>query len=240
VTTRLGRQRRRRPADEIRAVALDAAEACFIRFGIEQTTIDDIVRAAGIPRATLYRHAGGRDDLLIAVILAEIDRVLARLSRYIATRTTLADIVVDGTLEAIKLVRQNPLLSVFASGPAVIGATISEQALAGLLQRLRGFVEPIFEPAQRAGLLRGDLSVPDAVEYLVRTIESQLSFEAPWRRTAAQQREYLRQTLLPVFIPDDALATGHLLHAGGGSRQGVEDWDPTPTESQGSLRWRDG
>lgn len=208
MVTTVGRQRRRRPTDETRAEVLDAAEACFTRYGIQQTTIDDIVRTAGIPRATLYRHAGNRDDLLVAVTLREIDRVFAKLDRYIASRHTPADVIVDGTLHAIELVRLSPLLSnLFTSAPATLTETISEQALAGLLERLHQFVTPFFEPGEAAGLLRQGLTVPDAVEHLLRTIQSQLSFDIPRRRTDAQRRDYLRRTLLPVFVPDTTTNT---------------------------------
>lgn len=208
MATTLGRQRRRRPTDETRTAVLDAAEACFNRYGLQQTTIDDIVRAAGVPRATLYRHAGSRDDLLVAVTLREIDRVVAKLTRYVAGRATLDDVIVDGTLHAIKLVRQSPLLSaLFANATAVLDDTISDQAIDGLLARLQEFVTPFFEPAQTAGLLRPGLTVPDAVEHLLRTIQSQLTFDTARRRTEAGRRQYLRQTLLPVFVPD-AVAGG--------------------------------
>lgn len=203
MATTLGRQRRRRPTDETRTAVLDAAEACFDRYGIQQTTIEDIVRAAGIPRATLYRHAGSRDDLLVAVTLREIDRVFVKLGRYLAGRHTLAEVIVDGTVHAIELVRQSPLLSaLFANASAVLDNNISDQALDGLLHRLHELVTPFFVPAQASGSLRAGLSVPDAVEHLLRTIQSQLSFDLPGGRTDAQLRDYLRHTLLPVFVPD--------------------------------------
>ncbi|MHB1711372.1 MAG: TetR/AcrR family transcriptional regulator [Acidimicrobiales bacterium] len=203
MVTTVGRQRRRRPSDEIRATVLDAAEACFSRYGIQQTTMQDIVAAAGVRRATLYRHAGSRDDLLIAVTLREIDRVFIELDRYVASRGTVADVIVDGTCHAIELVRQSPLLSgLFASAPSLLDNTISEPALASLFERLHEFVAPVFEPAQAAGLLRRDLNVPDAVEYLLRTIHSQITFEVTGRRSESERHRYLRMTLLPVFVPD--------------------------------------
>lgn len=202
MATTIGRQRRRRPTKETRTAVLDAAEDCFTRYGIEQTTIEDIVRAAGVPRATLYRHAGNRDELLVAVTLREIDRVLTELDHYVSGCATLADAVVDGTIHAIALVRKSPLLmALFTGAHTVVGPPTSERALEQLLERVHQFVATILEPGRAAGLLRADLTVPDAVEHLLRTMQSQLSFELPGR-TDAQRRAYLCRTLLPVFVPD--------------------------------------
>jgi len=34
---------------------MDAAEACFDKYGIAKTTMDDIAKEAGVSRPTLYR-----------------------------------------------------------------------------------------------------------------------------------------------------------------------------------------
>src|SRR6478752_5691283 len=75
---------------------LDAAEACFARDGISKTTVEDIARAAGISRATVYRSfSDGRDEIVLGVVVREADRYLTRLDGRIAGRADLADAIVE-------------------------------------------------------------------------------------------------------------------------------------------------
>jgi AcrR family transcriptional regulator len=202
----LGRQRRRRRADETQAAILDAAEECFTRYGIAQTTIDDIVRVAKVPRATLYRHAGGKDDLLVAVTLREIDRFFEKLGRYVATRTNLVDVLVDGTLYSLKILRGSELLRRMLANEAIAtSARLTGQTIDLAAERMAAFVQPLFEVGQRDGVIRPELTVHDGVEVFMRTIGSLLMVRPPWPRTAAEQRAYVRRALVPVFIADAAL-----------------------------------
>ena len=54
---------------------LDAAASCYTRFGLAKTTVEDVAQAAGVSRATLYRHFKNRDELLVAVIAREAGRL---------------------------------------------------------------------------------------------------------------------------------------------------------------------
>ena len=47
---------------------LDAALDCYVRQGIGATTLEDVARAAGVGRSTLYRYVDNRDDLLLKVV----------------------------------------------------------------------------------------------------------------------------------------------------------------------------
>src|SRR4051812_35705519 len=59
---------------------LDATVACIARHGVSHTTIDDIARAAGCGRATVYRaFAGGKDAVVVAAGARELERFLAGL-----------------------------------------------------------------------------------------------------------------------------------------------------------------
>ena len=75
---------------------LDAAEECFTRFGVSKTTVEDVARAAGISRATVYRYfSDGRDEIILGVVVRETDRYLTRLSSRIARQAGLAEAIVE-------------------------------------------------------------------------------------------------------------------------------------------------
>lgn len=54
-----------------RLLILNAAAACFARYGYAKTTLDDIGRAAGLNKASLYYYFPNKDELFIQVVLRE-------------------------------------------------------------------------------------------------------------------------------------------------------------------------
>jgi AcrR family transcriptional regulator len=51
----------------------DAALVTFARRGYEAARVEDICQTAGIARATFYRHFGGKDDVLTALVDQLVD-----------------------------------------------------------------------------------------------------------------------------------------------------------------------
>ena len=51
----------------VRERLLDAAEGCLEQFCPEKTSMEDVARAAGMSRATVYRYFENRDALLLGV-----------------------------------------------------------------------------------------------------------------------------------------------------------------------------
>jgi AcrR family transcriptional regulator len=56
---------------------LDAAARVFARYGFRKTTMGDIVREAGVARATVYKHFGTKEAIFIAVLHREYREMLA-------------------------------------------------------------------------------------------------------------------------------------------------------------------
>jgi AcrR family transcriptional regulator len=57
-----------RPEDTTRAAVLDAAAACFARYGPRKTTMQDVARSARCARATVYAHFRGKEALYAALL----------------------------------------------------------------------------------------------------------------------------------------------------------------------------
>lgn len=51
-----------------RATILDAAGTLFAKQGVAQTTIDEIAEGAGVSSGSVYRHFGGKQEILVAFI----------------------------------------------------------------------------------------------------------------------------------------------------------------------------
>jgi len=67
---------------------MDAAEACFDKYGIAKTTMDDIAKEAGVSRPTVYRHFSDRDTLILAVVLRRSRQLIERAQKAIRRYAT--------------------------------------------------------------------------------------------------------------------------------------------------------
>lgn len=191
---------KRRSAEEIRELGLTGAAACFRELGVAGTSVDDIVHASGVARSTLYRHLGDRDDLLLAVTLREIEQLHAVLTARIAASSSVVDLLVEGVLGAVELVNESAVLRELLENPALLASEVSDQGLQALVEQLVTFVEPLAEGHH--GSIRPDLDVGLAVECLVRTIASLVTMRVRRERDPDDLRRYLRQSLVPIFVPD--------------------------------------
>src|SRR5690606_41742447 len=98
--------------DATRERIIDAAEECFGRFGVAKTTVEDIAAAAKLSRATVYRSiSGGRDELILAVVVRELHRFLDRLAERLRRERTVPEEIVEGTLDATEYVRSAPTIA---------------------------------------------------------------------------------------------------------------------------------
>jgi len=53
--------------EEKRDIIINAAEGQFVRFGFRKTTMEDIAKAAGIGKATLYYYFKSKEDIFAAM-----------------------------------------------------------------------------------------------------------------------------------------------------------------------------
>jgi AcrR family transcriptional regulator len=90
---------------------IDGALACIARQGVAKTTLDDVARAAGCSRATVYRaFPGGKDAVLRAVVDTEVSRFFSALAVRMGAATDLEDVLVAGMTEAATRVAGHPAL----------------------------------------------------------------------------------------------------------------------------------
>ncbi len=140
---------------------VDGALRCLARQGIAKTTVDDIARAAGLSRATVYRtFPRGKEGICAAVVETEVARLFSSLAVAMGEATDLEDVLVAGMVEAARRLR-------------------SHGALNYLLAHEPGAVLPFltFRELDRVLLVAGDLAAP----FFARWLEpEQASRAAEW------------------------------------------------------------
>ena len=146
-------------APDQRAVALDAALACFVRQGIAATSLRDIARVAGVTPALLHYYFGDRQQLLAAVVSERVmPAFLSVRERLAQAGDDVSDIVaafVCGVTDAIARHPWWPQLwvrEVLCEGGALRDLLV--QRIAPDIARL---LAGRFAAAQAAGRLNADL-----------------------------------------------------------------------------------
>lgn len=109
------------PFDDTKAKLVAAATKQVELFGIQRTTMEDVAKRAGVSRVTVYRHFPGRDELIGAVLLREVERFLADLGEHLEALRTDEERIVEGFVYTVVQLRSHALLRQLVEGePEVV------------------------------------------------------------------------------------------------------------------------
>lgn len=188
--------------EQAREHILDATEACFARFGLEKTTIDDIADEAGISRSMIYRHFNGRDELLTGVLARLTDRFTADLAARVDDHATLGEFIVAAITDVVVTARADPTIATMFAGPDRSAASSAVAGSDDIKTRARTFAHQILERAgsERMHELRDGLSVDAAADHLVLIGLALIQGYGP--TDAAHIRRYLDDFVLPALVRD--------------------------------------
>lgn len=71
---------------KVRRSIVEAASSIFSRYGYRKTSMDDIAKAFGMGKASLYYYFKGKEDIFEAVVVHEADLLRASLIEILASR----------------------------------------------------------------------------------------------------------------------------------------------------------
>jgi len=175
-----------------------AALHCYERFGLEQTSLEQVAEQAGMSRATVYRHAKNRRELLNKVFIRDAQKALEALSEAMQQYEKLPDIVMESTLF---LNRRRHHADVQNLLDKQSGQIIESHGMP--VELLRLFAEKTLrEPYQKAcanNELPDGLTLDMLTDWLGRMMRSLLLEPPEFSRDEAAMRQYLRMVLLPIF-----------------------------------------
>ena len=171
---------------------LDAADELFARQDAATVGMNEIARAAGCSRATLYRYFENRDVLYTAYVHRETYRIFRALGTRIADIADPRERLIEGVVTALRSVRESPALSSwFASTQRPIGGEMAERS-----DVIKGLTEAFL-----ASLNIDDRPVEPRARWLVRVMISLLIFPG---RDEADERAMLREFVLPTITTETA------------------------------------
>ncbi|MEJ7832215.1 MAG: helix-turn-helix domain-containing protein [Nocardioides sp.] len=145
---------------------LDAARDVFETYGARRANVDDIARAAGVSRSTLYRRFPTKDTLLVAVVDRESGVFLDELDRLAADLPP-QEAVIECFVQGIALMRDIPVIGRLAqTEPEVI------TGMPGRGPALLAHSDRIAQALRRSGALMPDDELHLVAELLLRLASS--------------------------------------------------------------------
>jgi AcrR family transcriptional regulator len=89
---------------------LDAAFHRITEVGLSRTTVEDVARAAGLTRQTIYRYFPSKDRLVMELVLREEERFLDGVRAAFAATDDLEEALYEAVLFCLTWAREHPLL----------------------------------------------------------------------------------------------------------------------------------
>lgn len=182
------------------AKILDAALECYRARGIAHTSLDEVAKAAGIGRTTLYRYVDNREDLLNKVVWRDAQQQQEEMSVLVRYHDNLADSLVDSIVYIMRGRRTRPMnVLLFGSGDdAVIDqVNLSPANFYGMAERM---LEPLFVKALNEGRIREGVTLEQLSQWVARIILSLISFPEGYLEDEKALREFLETFLVPSVV----------------------------------------
>lgn len=184
----------------MQAQLLDAAEACFERFGIAKTTMEDVARAGGVSRATVYRYFADREALVLASITRRARLNIPRAQAHIQRFPSFGEKLVEGLIYNVDRGHKDPVVQLLVTGdqPGLAARVLGGEGVSH--QLTYELWEPILQAAQQNGEMRAELDLRDAARWLARITTMMVSQEEGMRLAPDELRRELRTFLVPAFL----------------------------------------
>jgi len=178
---------------------LDAAEELFTRHDPSSVGMNEIAKAAGCSRATLYRYFENREALRTAYVNRETYRLFDAIKEKISGIAEPRERLSAGIVTTLRLVRESPALSSwFAITQPPIGGELAERSDV-ITALAASFVNSLGGDDQAAAQSRA--------RWLVRVITSLLIFPG---RDVADEQAMVEEFVVPIVVPVEQSAA----HAG--------------------------
>ncbi|NTX07511.1 TetR/AcrR family transcriptional regulator [Myxococcus sp. CA040A] len=159
-----------------RASILEAAEAVFAEQGASAST-EAVAAHAGVAIGTVFRHFPTKPDLLQAVVMNLLDRLITEVDAMVENQGAVTALF-EFCARVMAVSARNR--AVFAR----LAETGVQVRVGDALTRLRPAIDVLLERAQKAGTVRGDLLPTELVALLAALCQEALTdaWSEPFRQ----------------------------------------------------------
>jgi AcrR family transcriptional regulator len=187
----------RHPDVDLDAV-LDAAAACYLRYGVAKTTAVDIAAVLGISRATLYRRFGSHEAIFLEVLARESAAMAADAEAHLAGIDDPDERMLEGMVFAIGESRRRPVHAAVFGGESAAWAASQAFNVEALRRISDELLRPVLAGALAEGSLREE-DMADLVDWILRVLISYAAVPGDGGRTPDDIRRQLAAWFLPAF-----------------------------------------
>lgn len=182
-------------ADERTVRFYRAAVTCVERDGLAATSVEDVARAAGSSRATLYRtFPGGRDQLIAETVAWEVAAFFTRIEQAVVAEPDVESKLAAGLAFGHLAIADHALLQrLLRTEPEALLSSLS--VTTGLvLDAIADYVLDELTVAADEGRLRPGVDLAEAADHLARLFLSYLGSAGRWDLTDPVQVRHLVRT----------------------------------------------
>ena len=187
--------RRRNVREDIYAAALES----FERQGVRGTLMEDVARAAGVSRPTIYYYFPDKDALVLEVIVRQVREIHRRIRERIRVEDGLPAMI-EASLTTIRLSAEDQYVRLLTQpDTAGLTARLAESDIVMGLQRELWY--PLLEAARDRGELRTDRDFDDIIRWITFVEFSLISNGDVFGFASDDCREVLSTYLVPSLRP---------------------------------------
>jgi AcrR family transcriptional regulator len=186
---------------------LTAAGELMDRFTVAKTTMDDVAKAAGIARQTVYKHFRGKEDLLVGLFVQQMVQNQHPKLRKLGDRKPSVDNLVTLFLTELELARQ------FSHYNGTLDPQVAPQMAelvfhAPILFETRESLWlPILDRYRDAGVLRPELDPRSVVRWITYQEFWLLTHPSVLCENDAELRYYAREFIVGALVHESALSS---------------------------------
>ncbi|MCW2524630.1 MAG: putative transcriptional regulator, TetR family [Frankiales bacterium] len=158
---------------------------------LDEVNIETVARAAGVSRATAYRHFGDRDGLLSRAVIEISRRNAHELAQRQASLPTVAAKIEEAFAFMAASLRQDRVIM------HVVAPHQSEEMARAFNALSMELVAPMYRAAQADGQLRDDLTVEEIIAWL----NEQRQVVVGLGLSEEDTRVWVRKFVLPALRP---------------------------------------
>lgn len=173
---------------------LAAARACFERYGIKKTSMEDIAREGRVSRATMYRLFANKDAIVEAIAIIETENVNRQLRAQLVGRASLEDTLVECMFLSTRIAHENKQIQILLDYPAA--ASMSARSTSKAHLRQRAMWGTLLEKAMERHSFAPDLEMDDLVRWLVQSQDMLLRMIEGQDLPDAELRWFIRRFVI--------------------------------------------